>query len=417
MTCRPTSRWVTALAALALASLITACGPPEPATGLWRGEIDQYGDLIPFNFEVVRSGGPPAVYYINGTERLPVEQVRFGADGRIELNFPSYGSGLTARLDDAGGMGGEVFLRRRDQVHRLPFRAVHGRSWRFFPEPAAAFADVAGRWEVQIVAPALNLTEQGLALFEQQGPYVSGTVQTPTGDYRFLHGEVRDRELYLSAFDGNGTQLWRASLQDDGTLAGSFDSVTYRKATWIARRNAAFRLADPTSLTWLRPGHERVQFTFPDLDGRPVSLADPRFRNKVVVIVIAGSWCPTCHDEAEVMVPLYAASRDRGLEIVYLMFEYSDNFADVADQVRAFRDRFGITQTMLFAGSSDRLTRGEALPMLNDILAFPTTIILDRSGQVRKIHTSFPGPATGQAHEDYKREMTEFLELLLSEAA
>lgn len=116
------------------------------------------------------------------------------------------------------------------------------------------------------------------------------------------------------------------------------------------------------------------------------------------------------------MVPIYEEYRQRGLEVVYLMFEYAERFEEVADQLRAFRRRFAIRGPMLFAGSASRLTRGEALPMLNEVIAFPTTIIVDRRGKVRRIHTAFPGPATGQPHEDYQREMRALLDLLLAEA-
>jgi peroxiredoxin len=406
----------TAAACVLLAVLTAGCGPVEPAEGVWRGEIDQYGDPVPFNLEIAREDGELRAWYLNGKERMPVEQVRWAPRGALELNFPSYGAGLTAEVD-GDRISGTIRLHKRDRLHELPFTAVHGRSWRFFPQPAAWFADVSGRWEVRIESPALGLVEAGVALFEQSGPLVSGTVQTATGDFRFLHGEMRGGELFLSAFDGGTARLWRAIVQDDGSLAGTLRTVTYRDATWTARRNPAVSLPDPTALTALRPGEERIAFSFPDLDGREVSLGDPRFRDKVVVLIIAGSWCSTCHDEAEVMVPLYEQYRARGLEVVYLMFEYSDRFDEVAGQLRAFRDRFGIRMPMLFAGSTERLSRGEALPMLSDVVAYPTTLVLDRQGKVRRIHTSFPGPATGQAHADYQRDMRAFLNLLLAEAA
>jgi hypothetical protein len=117
------------------------------------------------------------------------------------------------------------------------------------------------------------------------------------------------------------------------------------------------------------------------------------------------------------MGPLEAEFRDRGLEVVDIMFEYSGDFAEAAPQLTAFRDRYQVDHPILFAGDSSRETRVEKLPMLNDIMAFPTTIFIDRRGKVRRIHTAFPGPATGQEHEDYKREFRAFVDMLLSEPA
>ena len=117
------------------------------------------------------------------------------------------------------------------------------------------------------------------------------------------------------------------------------------------------------------------------------------------------------------MAPYYKNNKDRGLEVVYLMFEYSDRFEEVEDQVLAFRSRYGIEHTMLFAGDASRTTRNDILPMLSGIIAFPTTVFVDRKGEVRRIHTAFPGPATGEVHEEYKRELRTFVDALLAETA
>jgi peroxiredoxin len=417
-------------ASLAAAGLISACtpesAPPSPAretaaeptlaTGTWRAEIEQNGRSLPFTFEVEQAPGGYAVTYLNGPERMPVEEVKLAPAGQLELNFPSYSSGLTATVDGKR-MTGEIRLARKSKTYRLPFTAVHDADYRFFPEPAAEYADLAGRWEVEVYVPAFDFRQPAIGLFQQDGNTLSGTVQTQVGDYRYLAGEVRGNALYLSAFDGGGTQLWLAELQEDGTLSGTFDSVTYGAAEWTARRNDDIRLEDATTLTYLRDGYDRIAFSLPDLDGNVVSLDDPRFEGKVVLVVLGGTWCPTCHDEAVFMEPLEAEFADRGLEVVDIMFEYSNDFAEAEPQLTAFRDRYRIEHPILFAGDSSRETRGEKLPMLNDIMAFPTTIFIDRQGQVRRIHTAFPGPATGQEHEDYKREFRAFVEKLLSEPA
>ncbi|MDJ0927533.1 MAG: TlpA disulfide reductase family protein, partial [Gammaproteobacteria bacterium] len=191
----------------------------------------------------------------------------------------------------------------------------------------------------------------------------------------------------------------------------------YGGAEWNARRNDEFRLLDPTTLTYLKPGYDTIDFSFPDLEGNLVSPGDARFDGQVLLVILGGSWCSTCHDEAQFMVPFYAEHHDRGLEVIYVMFEYSDRFEDVADQLYAFRDRYRIEHPILFAGDAARDSRGSLLPMLNNIVAFPTTLFVDRQGRVRRIHTAFPGPATGQEHEDYKREFRAFVDSLLREPA
>ena len=53
--------------------------------------------------------------------------------------------------------------------------------------------------------------------------------------------------------------------------------------------------------------------------------------------------------------------------------------------------------------------------MLNHVLAFPTTIIIDKEGKVRKIYTGFNGPGTGEHFEEFKREFDSVIRALLYE--
>ena len=85
-----------------------------------------------------------------------------------------------------------------------------------------------------------------------------------------------------------------------------------------------------------------------------MSLDDERFRGKVVMVVLAGSWCPNCHDEAAYLAPLYRAQAGRGLEVVELMYEHFGDFATAARQTQRMRDKFGIEHTTLIAGSRTR---------------------------------------------------------------
>ena len=55
------------------------------------------------------------------------------------------------------------------------------------------------------------------------------------------------------------------------------------------------------------------------------------------------------------------------------------------------------------------------MPMLSKVISYPTTIYLDRKGKVRKIHTGFNGPATGEKYLSFQKEFNAFMETLLSE--
>ena len=64
------------------------------------------------------------------------------------------------------------------------------------------------------------------------------------------------------------------------------------------------------------------------MDGKIVSNTDTRFKGKVVVAIVTGTWCPNCHDEAQFLVQLHRKYRDKGLEIVALDFEEPEQQED-----------------------------------------------------------------------------------------
>ena len=53
--------------------------------------------------------------------------------------------------------------------------------------------------------------------------------------------------------------------------------------------------------------------------------------------------------------------------------------------------------------------------MLNDIIAFPTTIFIGKDGKVKKIHTGFNGPGTGKYYEEFVEDFNQTVNRLLNE--
>ncbi|HKZ73598.1 MAG TPA: TlpA disulfide reductase family protein [Steroidobacteraceae bacterium] len=246
---------------------------------------------------------------------------------------------------------------------------------------------------------------------------VTGTFLTPTSDHRFLAGDVRDDELELSTFDGAHAYLYRAKILRGGRLEGTWWSGLAWQESFSARRDDAATLGDAESATAMRVAARALDFTFPDLGGQPVSLQDPRFTGKVLVVTLGGSWCPNCHDEAAFLAPYYLQNRERGLEVVALMFEHFGAFEKAAAATRRFCDRYGIEYATLIAGISDEEDAAKRLPQLHAVHAFPTTLFIDRAGRVRRIHTGFSGPATGAHHQRLIEDFDATVEQLLSETA
>ena len=388
----------------------------ELEPGSYRAVLQSPGGELPFVLDVAREESGLVLYLVNGKERVRVPEVVVEA-GKLTARMPGYENALTATISGDELQGEVTLVRAGGQKQTMPLEARRGEAWRFVEEPLADNSDFSGRWSVTFTDDK-GKTSPGVAEFEQMFGAVTGTILAPTGDYRFLAGDARGDELQLSRFDGAQAHLFRARLNERGELEGQHWSGNFGHERFVAVRNPDAELDMSSVVTGMKEPAVKLQFTFPDLDGKPVSLSDPRFQGKVVIVTLAGSWCPNCHDEAAFLAQLYREHRADGLEVVSLMFEHFGDFTQAAKATRRFRKDAGIDYVTLVAGTSDKVEAAKVLPQLTGVFAFPTTIWVDRAGVVRKIHAGFSGPATGAHYTTLTSEMTDFtLELLAAPAA
>lgn len=380
----------------------------KPVTD-WRLLIQLPDVELPAQLHLSVEGGE--AWITNGLEKVYIDEVsRQGEDWR--LHFPTFNNTLVLREKD-GSLEGNLTLVKRGYEQLMQVTGEPYRGFRFRSDPQAT-SDFTGRWQVQFVE---DDGKESLAIgeFDQQGSKVNGTFLTPVGDYRYLAGEVDGDMMHLSTFDGAHAFVFRAHMQADGSLAGDFWSGTRWHESWTAQRNFDAQLPDAYSLTYLKDGYDHLEFNFPDLDGNPVALSDEKFRDKVVLVTLSGTWCPNCADEIDFLSSYYRQNRGRGLEIITLLYERYDAFEPAARQGRALQAKHGIDFDILIAGVSDKTMASETMPMLSRVLAFPTLIFIDQKGTVRKIHTGFSGPGTGQHYTDFVEEFNALMEDLFEE--
>ena len=169
---------------------------------------------------------------------------------------------------------------------------------------------------------------------------------------------------------------------------------------------------DPSKHTSVKDPTKPFPFAFNDLNGNPVTNEDARFQGKVVLVNIAGSWCPNCHDETPFLVSLYKKYHQQGLEIVVLSFEEADQLGDPV-RLRAFVKKYGIDYTVLMAGDWEQATA--KLPQMANFNAWPTTFFIGRDGLVRGAHAGFPSSGSGDLFTKAKEEFAAHVEKLLAE--
>ena len=400
------------LAIIALALMAAACNrTPDLAPGQYRAVLKLPLGELPVGLEVTQGG---KVAFVNGANRVIAEQATIDGD-TLNLAFPSYDSTISATQQDDGTLSGVATLRRRTGPVQVPFVATPNTPWRFWQAPKPATARLAGTW---LITPAGPAAERGLLLLtEQGGGVLTGSVQWPSGDERWLTGQVNGAQFALSTFDGNQGGVWRGTLRDNGSIAGeSFDATSTTPNRWTARRQGDAPEDQVAAIGEETPPVDRIAFTFPDMTGKPVSLADERFRGKVVVVSIGGTWCPNCHDESAFLAPYVKKRRPEGLEAIALQFEYTDDVARSSAQARKFAARYGIDYPMLIAGKATPEDSARALPDIGGVKVYPTTLFIDRKGKLRAIHTGYAGPATGELNRKAMADFDALVSKLLAEA-
>ncbi len=400
------------------------CATPqaeEDLVGTWRAVLASPGGELPFTLRVEQDEEGLSAVALNGDEEVPFSGVRREGDEWL-LEMSWFDSRIRARLAGADRLEGEWSRTHTGgTLARLTFSAERGDERRFLPDPlqppgdTSAVPGVDGTWEVTFTDDSGSEPAQGE--FSQEGERVLGTFLTPTGDHRFLDGDYRDGVLRLSAFDGSHAYLFVARARRDGTLTGDWWSRDAYHATWTARRLASGEsaLPDPATQVRVTSADGKLHFSFPDLEDRPVSLDDPSFAGKVVVVSLFGSWCPNCADEAPLLAEWHRRYRDRGLEMLGLAYEYTGDPERDREFVERYRDRHGIEYPLALAGTSDKAQASTTLPDLSAVLAFPTTIFVGRDGTVRHIHSGFSGPGTGEHYSALVADLEALIERLLDE--
>lgn len=403
---------------LAPALFLAACGrgSSDPA-GVWRGFVrNPSGERVAFTLEVTRNGDQYAGALVNGEDQTPSTGGAF--DGKtLKLRYDFYDGELTATIEGDALTG--VFERQwQKQNLRRELTATRGG-----PSDSGGGADaeaITGEWILKVgEAPNQRLWR---AAFERRGREARGTIIPISGDWGRLTGAFEDGRLTLNRFDGINSRIFNAKLTPQGTLEGTldlglFDPIRKVVAERLDASNkaAVASLPDPNNYTRMANPTEPFRFSFPDLAGKTISNTDERFKNRVVIVSVTGSWCPNCHDEAPVMQEFYDRYKAAGLEVVALAFEYTGERDRDLEQLGIFARRHGVKYPMLLAGTTEEGDAQRKMPQLVNFGAYPTAIFLGRDGLVKHIHAGFEGRATGERFTRLKSEMEALIKELLEQ--
>jgi thiol-disulfide isomerase/thioredoxin len=380
----------------------------DSISGRWDATVTIRDIVIPFRIDFAGSGKDFTGSLFNGDIPITPTSAKY-ENGGVTLTFDQLPMTITAVLKD-GQLQGRIEGRAADRGGST-FQAK-----RYAPVPAEAgnVPAIAGVWEIP------HETAKGEKawrfIVRQSGADVAAAILRVDGDTGSLTGRWQGSKFVLSHFDGTRPALMEITPAVDGSLM--IEQKTGRDGKLTAYRVEEARAkgvpepADFAGHTKVKDPDEPFRFRFPDVAGKVWSNDDPKFKGKVLIVNITGTWCPNCHDEAPYLEQLYKKYHDRGLEIVALDFEEPEQRADLSRE-RAFVKKYGIEYPYLIAGAPGELQ--DKVSQLVNLNTWPATVFVGRDGRVKGVHAGFAGPASGDFYRQLDQEYTSTIERLFSE--
>jgi thiol-disulfide isomerase/thioredoxin len=415
----------------------------DSVDGRWDASLLNNGPAVPFRLDISGAGPTLKGTFYDGFKPYDATTGATFQDDKLILKAEHYLTTITATLKD-GELTGDTLLQGPGYTLKYDFHAVRH-------VEAAATAEnapsIAGSWEIPLDSPSSKGERAFRFIVQQKGADVAASILRVDGDTGAYSGRYQNGKWILSHFDGHRPGVIEVSATNDGTLAivahneafakalsgndnhktngGSADSGYTEQRYQGTARYTAYRsevarakgFPEPDNYdthTTIRDEHEKFAFNFPDVNGKLVSNDDPRFKGKVVLAIVTGTWCPNCHDEAQYLVELDKKYRDKGLAIVALDFEEPEQQASLARE-RAFVKQYGVKYTYLIAGAPSEMW--EKVPQAVNLNTWPATIFVGRDGLVKGIHSGFASPASGEFNRQLQDEFTAKIEQLLAENA
>ena len=369
--------------------------PPPPATSFVGAITLNDSTTVGFPAYLRRD----TLFITNG----PKETVTVALQGTDTLRgtFPVFASDLWLIKTDSGYFG--QYYRTDVAGYTLPLSITPG---------VLSYTEAQSDWPGQYrITRTYNdgVTRPALLQLSKNDGVLAGTIATSTGDSRFLTGWETAEGFTLQGFDGRFIYRIEASVQGD-RISGNVWSGKTGYYSFEGEVDEDATLENPEEMSRLREDYTHVEWHLPGLDGDTVHF-DSRTITKPTILAIQGSWCPNCMDEGRVL-DLFYREFEGDIDVFGLSYEYSGTLEKATAAVRKMERDLGTSFPMVIATYDPKQDRNAVLP-LEKIRSYPTSILLDHTGNVVKIHTGFYGPSTKE-YDAYVHETRETLQTLVA---
>jgi thiol-disulfide isomerase/thioredoxin len=348
---------------------------------------------------------------VNWTERIQLDSMQW-TDSTFLAKLPFYNTTLSGRVVNATSFEGSWTDHTRAEHYEIPVKGLK-KDLPDYPknsQPEKLMFDVLFSPNDP---PAHDLA---IGMFYRYDTLLYGTFLTRSGDHRFLQGRFNevDSTMMLSAFDGAHLFHYTATLHGD-SIYGDFFSGKHYRTDWNGHRNALAKLNHPDSIIGLIDPTAEFRFKVRNENGDSVLFDREALKGKVTVVQVAGSWCSNCMDETRFFKELYEDYGNQGLQFIPVHFERAEDFEEARKLVKRQHEELHLPFPSYFGGPAGKGYASKVFSNLEKITAYPTAIFIDKKGDVRKIHSGFYGPSTGDYYHIYATELESFVQLLLSE--
>lgn len=398
------------LALFLLLSLSTLIQAQNYVSAVGEIFIDK-DNIVPFNMEITLQNNKPGFTVINGDEKITVSDFERKGDSLI-FRMPIFQGVFIVKYSN-DHVNGLYYPKGFNESKPYHFEVQLNQTDRFYRFPEPSEYNISGRWKI-IENPGTSEEAILIGEFNQQGNRLTGTILNPTGDYRYLDGKVSENKMMLSAFDGSHQIVLSARIAGDSLTNGRFTGSARWKSNWVAVKDPNIELPPMEHLVWLKPNATAPKINLRNTEDNLVSLDDPRFVGKVVILQVMGTWCPNCLDEARLFNELINKEEFNEVVVLGLCFEGA-TYENSVNKMKRFALQANINYPLLYAGKAGSKDRNTLLDMVDGTMAFPTVLYLDKSHKPRYVTTGFSGPGTGLHYQQTKDDIVSKLKRLLTE--
>jgi hypothetical protein len=385
--------------------------------GHWRASWASSGGEIPVDLYLrTNDEGRLEAEAHNDSEVVNFSRVERSGD-RIHFFIDRYECVIDAGLSADGKSMSGHWSKQTGSPNQMPFAAARGDLERFPKETYPGLADqvpindISGTWKLRFEGD----TYDSVGLFRQDGEKLSGTIRAIDGDFRYLEGIYRNGLFLLSSFNGTWVFLFRAEMDDQGTLHGFWARGPREPAKWTAVRQEP-DYPDPFNITKLSNSTGRLNFRYPSAEDpqRHVSNEDPEFQGKPLLAAFLLTGCPNSHDSGALLSKFYKEYHPRGLNMVLVFYELTKDVEKTRERVLRFKKEYDLSCPCLFSLAMSKKEVRSEIPDFEAFYAWPTVVFFNAQGKVDGIHTGIDGPATGGHYDKLVSEYRERIEKLLS---